>query len=276
MVVLPAAAVQGREAALLASPVRRRVRFVFTFVNPSGRSLDEQRFWSYLPADIPPVQRLLDVKSTMPCSLLEDQWGHRILALEFDRFQPFARKIVTVTAEVEMTPNVSAGILKDREIWLGPERFVESDHSMIQTLAQELKRSSAEEGARGIYDWVQGNLHYAGYLEEQRGALRALRERRGDCTEYADLVVALARAAGIPARALGGYVSEWDFTPRPLDYHNWAELYINDAWRIVDAQKGNWLPISGAYIVFRIQRDQLSNPIGDAHRYRLSGGILVR
>lgn len=268
--------VQRVESSLAVSTTRRRIRFVFTFINPFGRVLEEQRFWAYLPADIPPTQRLLDVNSTTPFRLLEDKWGHRILFLEFNRVQPFSNKIVTVTADVELQPGASIGRFENRAHWLGPERFVESDHFMIQALAKDLKRNSIEESARGIYDWVRENLHYTGYLEDQRGALSALRERGGDCTEYADLVVALARAVGIPARALGGYVSEWDFSPKPQEYHNWAELYINDAWRIVDAQKEAWLPSLSAYVIFKIQRDNISNPIGEAHRYRVLGEVLVR
>lgn len=275
-VFLSGVSAQSAKAALPAGALRRRVRFVFTIINPFGRTLEGQRFWAYLPADIPPKQRLVDVQSTIPFGLSEDQWGHRILGLEFDRVPPFAKKVVTVTAEVELQAQRSVGELKNRGVWLGPERFVESDHSSIQRLAHDLEGNSVEESARRIYDWVRNNLNYAGYLEEQRGALRALREKTGDCTEYADLVVALARAAGIPARSLGGYVSEWDFTPNPQDYHNWAELYINGAWHIVDAQKEVWQPISPGYVVFRIQRDKLSNPIGESHRHRISGEVQVR
>lgn len=274
--VLPGVQVQAKAGISSKHAVRRRIRFVFTFVNPSGVALEAQHFWCYLPANLPPAQNLVDIDSSVPFQLLEDEFGHRIFATRFDRIPPFARKVVTLTAMVEMAPEAVASVPGGRSAWLASERFVESDHPLIQELAQKLKgNSSPEDSARAIYEWVRDNVDYAGYIEEQRGALRALQERTGDCTEYADLVVALARSAGIPARSVGGYVSEWDFAPRAQDYHNWAELYINDAWRIVDAQKGNWLPVSGGYITFRIQRDNLKNPVGDAHRYRISDGLLA-
>lgn len=254
----------------------RRLRFIFTFINPLERGLTEQRFWTYLPANLPPVQRLQNVQASMPFRLHEDRWGHRILELEFGDIQPFGRKTVTVTAEVELNSTGAWQSVPNHTEWLGSERFIESDDPTIRAFAMPLQKNSDLDTARAIYDWVRGNLRYAGYLEEERGALRALQDRWGDCTEYADLVVALARAAGIPARMVGGFVSTQDFIPRPQDYHNWAELYLDGGWRVVDAQKENWLPSGGDYLAFRIHRDKLDNPIGDAHRYRIAGELQVR
>jgi len=56
-----------------------------------------------------------------------------------------------------------------------------------------------------------------------------LAARRGDCNEHTVLYVALARAAGLPARAAAGLVH--------LDgrfyYHAWPEVWLGD-WVAVD------------------------------------------
>jgi transglutaminase-like putative cysteine protease len=116
-------------------------------------------------------------------------------------------------------------------------------------------------------------LSYAGYLADDYGALYALTNRRGDCTEYAYLATALARASSIPARMVGGYVTDRDITPRAGDYHNWAELYIDGSWRLLDAQKGNWLQPIDQYVAFRYHRVEMPNPLGTAHRFRIEGGL---
>jgi hypothetical protein len=87
--------------------------------------------------------------------------------------------------------------------------------------------------------------------------------------------VALAPANGIPARMVGGYVTDRDAAPQPQDYHNWAQLYLGGAWRTVDAQKENWLSSSAQYIVFRVYRDVPTNLVGPAHRYRIEGDLKV-
>jgi transglutaminase-like putative cysteine protease len=255
--------------------IRRRLRFTFVFSNPLSRALERQIFWCYLPVQTTAVQRLCDVQTSAPHRLLDDAQGHTIFELSFDHFPALAQKIVTVTSEVELAAQSRLQDLAQTRPWLGAERFIESDEPRLRALASTLRRSNQRDTVHAIYEWVQLNLIYAGYIPEDLGALQAFLQRRGDCTEYADLVVALARANGIPARMIGGYVTDHDLAPRPQDYHNWAEVYLEGAWRLVDAQKGNWWEPINQYVAFRIYRDAAINPIGSAHRYRLQGDLQV-
>ena len=56
-------------------------------------------------------------------------------------------------------------------------------------------------------------------------------ERRGVCRDYAHLLVALARAGGIPARCVSAYAPGVD----PPDFHAVAELWIDGGWHLIDA-----------------------------------------
>ncbi|HEY0065193.1 MAG TPA: transglutaminase-like domain-containing protein [Telluria sp.] len=270
--VLPAPAACGAQDALV-----RRIRFVMTFNNPTPALLTGQMFWGYLPAQALPRQRLQAVQVSMPHSVREDALGHRILELAFAPFPGLGQQVVTVTAEVQLgaapAAQAAAGPGKG---WQGAERYIESDAPAIVALAATLRRPQAVDSARAIYDWVRANLQYAGYVADDHGALDALSSGRGDCTEYANLVVALARAAGLPARMVGGYVLDRDSAPRPSDYHNWAEVYLDGDWRLLDAQKEHWFEPAEQYLAFRYYRDQSINPVGLAHRYRLQGQLQVR
>jgi hypothetical protein len=283
-VAMPASSAGGfRVAAARAGDVQqpRQLRFVLTFSNPLGRELAAQQFWCYLPAERIRSQRLQGLQVSVPYQLQTDDLGHRVLALSFDRFPAYGRKIVTVTAGLELGPDPMTGSLAEtrklegRDEWLRPECYIESDAPEIRGLAAHLHQATDMASTRAIYEWVQKHVAYAGYLADDFGALYALRSGSGDCTEYADLVVALARANGIPARMVGGYVADRDFSPRPQDYHNWAEVFLSDAWRVVDAQKKNWLPSTTTYIAFRIYRDVATNAVGSAHRYRILGDLQV-
>ncbi len=68
---------------------------------------------------------------------------------------------------------------------------------------------------------MAGNIQYAGYTKDDRGALYALKKRKGDCTEYMYLLTALARANGVPTRGIGGYVYAKDAVLRPMDHTPW-------------------------------------------------------
>ena len=60
--------------------------------------------------------------------------------------------------------------------------------------------------------------------------MEVLQQREGDCNEHATLLLALLRAAGIPARmALGVTLLRDRFF-----YHAWVEAYLGTKWISLD------------------------------------------
>ena len=51
------------------------------------------------------------------------------------------------------------------------------------------------------------------------------------CRDYAHVMIALARAAHIPARMASVYA----LGARPMDFHAVAEVYLDGDWHMVDA-----------------------------------------
>lgn len=253
---------------------QRRLRFRLQFSNPSARDLPTQYFWCYLPFQAS-GQRLETVKVSMPHEVLSDDDGHRILKLTLNGVHGYFQSTVSVDVVARHERFDHLPPLRDRSSWLQPQRFIESDHPLIQAQARVLQTDTDASTARAIYDWVIAHTQYAGYVADDLGALYALEHQQGDCTEYADLVVALARACQIPARMVGGYVAETDIAPKPRDYHNWAELWLDNRWQVVDAQKANFCPAPGSYVGFRIYRDGQQAIIGNVHRYRIQGELEV-
>jgi hypothetical protein len=115
------------------------------------------------------------------------------------------------------------------------EELIESDASEIAAKAQSLCNDAVNihEKAVRIYNFVISYLRYDPQ-EDERGALWALRNRIGDCSEYSYLFVALCRAAGIPARIQAGFGFH-DLKETTADGHMWAEYYLPDyGWIPVD------------------------------------------
>ncbi|GBD92623.1 transglutaminase-like superfamily protein [bacterium BMS3Abin05] len=85
---------------------------------------------------------------------------------------------------------------------------------------------------RMIFDWVHRKMTYI-YPPAKRGAPAALASLKGDCGQYADLFIALCRAAGVPARFVGGFQAQ----KKPkLSFHAWAEFYLPGmGWLPADA-----------------------------------------
>ena len=114
--------------------------------------------------------------------------------------------------------------------WLAPEPLVQSAAPSIRAQAHALvggERNPAAAAAR-LTHWVAAHMR----KEITMGvpsAVRVLAQGRGDCNELTVLYVALARAAGLPARPVAGLV---DLGGR-FYYHAWPEVYLGD-WVAAD------------------------------------------
>ncbi len=247
-----------------------------TLSNPTRQALSDQTAWIYMPVWRTATQQLQRLDIDAPHELLSDRLGHCIATLNLPHLPPLASKIVAIHAELAVHPAEVRAPIDDAAPWLRPERFIEVDDVGIRALALQLARETRRGTLDAIYQWVGTKLRYEGYLADDRGARDALLRRSGDCTEYACLAVALARANGVSARMVGGYVAPHSAALRAEDYHNWAEVHLDGQWRVLDAQKGCWGARDEDYIAFRIYRDEAINPIGSAHRFRISGEMELR
>ncbi len=116
-----------------------------------------------------------------------------------------------------------------------PEQLIQSDSSEIVSTAQSLTGglNDTHEKVSAIFDYTISHLNYASQNSE-RGALWALENGTGDCSEYSYLFVALCRAAGIPARIKAGFA--FQSRNEVLENgHMWAQYFLpTSGWITVD------------------------------------------
>ncbi len=82
-----------------------------------------------------------------------------------------------------------------------------------------------------IRNWISGHLTYEPVSTGDTTATDTYVERAGICRDYAHLMVALARAAGVPAR----FVSSYAWLLDPPDFHAVAEVWLDGHWHLIDA-----------------------------------------
>ena len=117
--------------------------------------------------------------------------------------------------------------------YLLPSRYCESD-KFEGFIEQEFAGLEGGALAAALGDWVRAHLTYvSGASSGVTTALMTFADRRGVCRDYAHLLVALARAGGIPARCVSAYAPGVD----PPDFHAVAELWLAGDWRLIDATK---------------------------------------
>lgn len=81
-------------------------------------------------------------------------------------------------------------------------------------------------------DWIERSLSYVpGASNGTTTAADTFMTHQGICRDYAHLMVAFARAAGIPARMVSVYAPSVE----PPDFHAVSEVFLDGAWHLVDA-----------------------------------------
>jgi transglutaminase-like putative cysteine protease len=128
--------------------------------------------------------------------------------------------------------------------YLGPTFFIDCDEDIIKNKARELtlNLNGMLEKAQRIFYFVRDDIRYNVYsprpTEEYFKASKVLANAEGYCVQKALLLVALARAADIPARLrfaeirihhTAKSIAEKRGT-NVFPYHGLADLYIDGHW----------------------------------------------
>jgi hypothetical protein len=119
---------------------------------------------------------------------------------------------------------------KDMILYLSPTQHIESDDPEIKKIAQNvvMGNDAPVKKIQHLVQWVSAEVKDE--IVDSFSALEVLRTKKGECKAHAMLYTAMARAAGIPTRLVGGivYMEGMGFL-----YHSWAESYA-DGWITVD------------------------------------------
>ncbi len=135
--------------------------------------------------------------------------------------------------------------------FLGASAYIQTDAPAIRAKAQEILDGEVNSwrAAEKLCQWVHTAMTEKKMSGGFGSSLTALESRSGDCTEHTVLFIALARAAGIPARICSGVTYAKD----AFYYHFWPEVYV-----------GTWVQMDPTF----------GQNIADATHIQLGGGKL--
>lgn len=229
----------------------RTIQYTLAVRNTGGQVLRDSELHVFVPMNRTGIQQLQELRVDRPHSVAEDEHGNQMLQLGIGNVYPYEMQEVRVRAVLTVA-SLPARAGSGGAQFLAPDRFIESDDPRIKAVADRLRADSPRASAEAAYNWVRRHLTYSGYIEQDHGALWALLNRRGDCTEFAYLYAAVLRAQGIPAKVIGGFVTDRDGIVRGQAFHNWVEAYVDGRWRIVDPQRGSFMQNENNYIAMRV------------------------
>lgn len=227
-----------------------------------------------LPPDTAYQRMFYESIDPKPQAVAVDADGNWIATFELE-----PKEQLTVTATVNaltyLKPTVPVPLPKDLSVYLQDQKYWQVNNPIIQELAGEL------DTPKEIYDYLTKNFNYNyGRLDSQNtqrlGALSAIKNPENVlCQEFTDAFVAIARAAGIPARAVTGFAYTENAKLRPVALiqdvlHAWPEYYDQDkkAFVPVDPTWGNttggidyFTSLDFNHLVFAIQGSKSDSPL---------------
>ncbi|MDO5836526.1 MAG: transglutaminase domain-containing protein, partial [Methanobacterium sp.] len=188
------------------------------------------------------------VKSFMDSNGIAPNYGSTSLGkLQFESLLYLYSRVVAFHGENQYLPNYatmkpwSSVVAKEPSVPAELQQYLlattncQVKDPRIIALAQSISSgaTSSYQKATLIFNWVRDNINYSYYYDSQKGAVETLTSGSANCCDHSHLVVALVRAAGLPARYEHGYCY---FTTSGNWYgHVWAQIYVNGQWYNADA-----------------------------------------
>ena len=161
--------------------------------------------------------------------------GQRTWAAGVGQFHAHYRAIVEIDRFAVSIEHLRAADPRDLPAlvvpYLLPSRYCESD-KFESFVADEFGSITGGAKIIAMREWIAGHLSYVpGASNSDTTASDSFVQRQGVCRDYAHLLAAFSRAAAIPARLVSAYAP--DVTPP--DFHAVVEVWLENAWHLVDA-----------------------------------------
>lgn len=126
------------------------------------------------------------------------------------------------------------GYTRETKFWEVKDPYIQE---LANTLLKDVK--DLDDLVRGVYSYINKTLDYdeskASSDNERIGAVKALQGGGSVCMEYADSMIAILRAMGIPARAALGYAGITEDIDTNQVRHQWVQIWIPEyGWFSID------------------------------------------
>ncbi len=235
----------------------KRIQFTLQYTVQAPKPPRKATLTVLVPRDMPGQQKILKLTYSHTPAREFEEFGNKYAVFVLEPPPPNAVIKVDVAAEIhgfdlDQIDKVKPRLEKKDNLkrYLVHEAYLEKDAQEIIDVAKNIQGKDEIALLRNIMKFVGGTLRRGPYDSKDRGALWALNVKVGDCTEFADLFVALCRAKGIPARVCEGYVTH-DVQNVDTPKHNWVEAYT---------EKYGWLSIDPFHIFLKAASFERKRP----------------
>lgn len=239
-------------------------------VEPEGKDV---RIWLPVPRESEhQTVEVLEVDAPVPVRRTTDpDFGNRTIYLEADGTDPVTVKtryrITRRERSRESIPPLASLSPKERTLYSSARGLVAIDDEVRRIAANAAAgESDPIRAARRLYGAVLKRMTYD-KVEPGWGkgsSLRACWVKKGNCTDFHSLYLALMRSRGIPARFLMGVPVTADHVKDlGRKYHCWAEFHVSGlGWIPVDISEAWKRPLLRGYYFGSLDAGRITFSIG--------------
>lgn len=91
-------------------------------------------------------------------------------------------------------------------------------------------KTTVREKAEALFNYSRDKWEWENYNNTKKGSVKTIQEKGGNCCDLSHALIAMARAAGIPARYMHG---QCQFSSSVIG-HVFVEMYVDGVWFICD------------------------------------------
>ncbi len=181
----------------------------------------------------------------------------RDILYTFTRILSSNRKYGELPDEITFAPVPSGelswggnAIPANHAYYLLPDLYVITNTTRVKDLLENIRDNlDNQELAKEICNWTGSNITY-GLSFTPPTSEEVINSREGQCRDYTNVYLAIARTAGIPARRVSGWVESewqpptgWEFTVtetpegKTVASHAWVQVYLpGEGWVSLEPQ----------------------------------------
>lgn len=228
-----------------------RLSYVVTVSNAGTGPAEQVPLVVAFPRPSEPNQDVLETNATPePQRVFDDGLGNHFASYVIEQIPAGSNFTATFTAtvvlrnmDINIRPGSGGTYRGEEDAFLQPTFYADSTHPAVVAKARELESPKGDvyDTVWSIYNYIVDSIAYQ-QLPGEWSASWVITHGEGGSAELGNVFVALARAAGIPARRISGWgqpfnVSETLSSNRFA--HGWAEFYTPQfGWVPVDPTWG--------------------------------------
>ena len=245
-----------------------KLEFSYEVKVPESKDGDKVELWIPLP-QTDNYQKINELKIETDFSysiLKEDQFNNQYLYIHANNENAGVVKVSVRASRFERNGGKKVK-LKNPSMYLGESSKVLITDEVREEAKEVIKGIKGSfNQAKAIYDHIVGCVKYdkSGQGWGNGDVIFVCDERRGNCTDFHSLFIAMCRSINIPARFAMGFPFPDNAKESVIKgYHCWAEFFIDGkGWIPVDASEAFKHPDQKEYLFGNLDNNRLQFTIG--------------